>query len=96
MIENSKETIEPLGAATLALQPGGQEKRLTVTTATIKLLPRRRVQLGFEGRSGLVSIELSLGTVWHLVALLLESAAGAEDDSAPTGRAPKRRRPAAK
>jgi hypothetical protein len=96
MFDDSQETIEPLGTATVAPQPNGKKRRFRVTAATIKMLPRRRVQLGFESSNGLVSVDLGFSTVFHLMALIIEQVGAAEDESEPMRRDGKPSRRASK
>jgi len=65
MISYPQETIEPLGTATIVLRPVDEKRRFRITAATIQLVPRRRVQLGFEGPKGSITADVSLGTVCH-------------------------------
>ena len=94
MVENSQETLESLGTATVLLQPDGKERRFRVSATTLKMLPRHGVYIGFEGPKGLVSVELSFGTILHLMALIMEQVGVAEDDAAPVDLRGKPSRPA--
>jgi hypothetical protein len=90
MAHDSQDMRVPLDKAMVAMQPGDEARRCRVDAATLKLLPGRRVRLGFEGPKGSLAIELSRGTFWHITSLFHERSAAAEDAIEPSRRRRKR------
>jgi len=81
-----QDAILPLGRATIVMQLGGERQRFRVNAATLKLLPRRRVRLGFEGPKGSVAIEISRAAFWRFTSQFHERAIAAEPAHQPRPR----------
>jgi len=62
-----------IGKATVDVPCESGRRRLEVTSAALKLLPRGRVRLSFEGSKGSVSIALSRVAFWRLSSVFHEA-----------------------